>query len=150
MVKQWWIFNRFNIINSSRNLYKEFYEYLNGCPRYMIIDKFILVYAGTGLLRYENFNAIEFSERLDNLHSETLLWDRRFYDRAFNKNFYQSLPNFTIIIGHTPIQNNKKYAGKINKDLIIKNYLKNNSTVISLDLGVLCLESRNFYYIEND
>lgn len=151
-------FNKFNKNNPKRNLYKEFYDYLKRSNKYMILDKHILVHAGTGFLRYENFDVVELGERLYNLNDDVLLWDRRFYDRAFNKNFCQSLPNFTTIIGHTPIQNNKKYDGKINKDLIIKNYLKNNSTVISLDLGVfingslgmLCLDTMILYYIENE
>lgn len=150
-------FNKFNTKNPSRNIFKEFYEYLNGCPRYMILDKYILVHAGTGFLRYENFNALELSERLDNLNDDVLLWDRRFYDRTFSKGFCQSLSHFTTIIGHTPIQNNRKYTGKIYKDLIVKNYPKNHSTAIALDfgvfiscsLGLLCLDKLILHYVEN-
>lgn len=149
-------FNKFNKNNPKRNLYKEFYDYLKRSNKYMILDKYILVHAGTGFLRYENFNVSELTYRLDNLDSETLLWNRRFYDRTFNKGFCQSLTDFTTIIGHTPVYNNKKYSGAITKEVIIKYYPKNNSTVIALDLGVsiseslgiLCLDNLKFYYIE--
>lgn len=147
-------FNRFNINNPSRNLYKEFYDYLKKSKKYMIIDKYILVHAGTACLRYENFNAHELMEWLDNLNNETLLWDRRFFDRSFNRGFCQTLGNFTTIIGHNPIYNNKKYTGTITTEVIIKHYPKNNSTVIALDLGVnetdmlglLSLDTLKFFY----
>ena len=151
-------FNEFNINNPSRNLYNEFYDYLRKCSKYMIIDKYILVHAGTSFLRYEKINTSELIEWLDNLNNETLLWDRRFFDRSFNRGFCQSLTNFTTIIGHTPVYNNKNYTGAITKDIIIKHYPKNNSTVIALDLGVnetdmlglLSLDTLRFFYINKN
>lgn len=153
-------FIEFNSINQNRNLFRDFYLYLQKCPKYKILnDNILLIHAGTaGILSFEYLNNDELKSILNNLNDDIILWDRYLYDRAFTKGLVRSVPNYTTVIGHTPINFNPKFNGIIEKDLLKKYNKRTNATLIALDLGVnetdmlglLSLDTLRFFYIDKN
>lgn len=73
------------------------FRYINKLPYIKVVDKFILTHAGlTFPNNYENFTIDEFISIQD---EDTCLWDR-----TTSKNLNRKFKDYTIVIGHTPVQ----------------------------------------------
>lgn len=74
---------------------KDLYTYLNNLPNYVVLDNFLLVHAGLYVDNSDN----SLKNSIDNSDSDDFLWDRSF---ALGNS---RVEGYTVICGHTPIQN---------------------------------------------
>ncbi|MGL5649635.1 MAG: metallophosphoesterase [Clostridium sp.] len=101
---------RYNRV-SGRDLFKEFYEYLKTCPKWLIIDDHIISHAGIEFYPHVDYTDEDIEFILSKAEqSEKFLWDRYLFDNAFQQDELRVPPDYVSVIGHTPIQNIEGYV----------------------------------------
>lgn len=139
---------RFNNM-SGRNLFKEFYEYLRECPRWLLIDDNIIFHAGVGFYPGRKYTNEEIEEILGKVEeSKKFLWDRYLWNSAFLKDRIGIPSEYTGIIGHTPVQRTDNYI----EEYIEKSTHRENDyggKLINLDFGVYSSGIIGAYDIDN-
>lgn len=125
---------RFNR-HSGRDLFKEFYEYLKECPKWMLIDEHIIFHAGVGFYFGKDYSDEEIQFILARAEKdERFLWGRYLWDSAFLKGSIKIPSEYTGVIGHTPIQNTDYYVENPIQDSIFKES-EHGSKIINIDFG---------------
>lgn len=72
-------------------------RYVNNLPYIRVVDKFILTHAG---VRFpNNYEDLTIDEFISMQEEDTCLWDR-----SITKNLDKKFKDYTIIVGHTPVQ----------------------------------------------
>ncbi|MGL5415883.1 MAG: metallophosphoesterase [Clostridium sp.] len=139
---------RFNNM-SGRDLFKEFYDYLQECPRWLLIDDNIIFHAGVGFYPGRKYTNEEIEEILGKVEeSKKFLWDRYLWNSAFVKDRIGIPSEYTGIIGHTPVQRTDNYI----EDYIEKSTHRENDyggKLINLDFGVYSSGIIGAYDIDN-
>ena len=85
------------ILPNGKDFMNAVYSYLNSLSVIKVIDKFILVHAG--LYLPNNCNNYSLQQILDMQDEDYNLWDRSWLDEKFTP-----YKDYTIIVGHTPVQ----------------------------------------------
>ncbi len=100
-------------INKSKNFTKKaIYKYIKTLPIIKIVDNFILVHAG--LYLPNNYNKLTIDEIIKLQKEDYCLWGRSFIGNEIK------LKNYTIVVGHTPVQTITKDC-KNNPKILHKN-----------------------------
>lgn len=84
------------IVNSDTFTREATYKYVKNLPFIKIVDNFILVHAG--LYLPNNYNKLTIDEIIKLQKEDYCLWDRSFIGNEIK------LKDYTIIVGHTPVQ----------------------------------------------
>lgn len=85
-----------NIIEGGLDKEQQVYHYIRRLPLLKVVDKFILVHAG--LFLPDNHDELELDELLKLQSEEYCVWTRD------NIDYEEQFKDYTIIVGHTPIQ----------------------------------------------
>lgn len=89
---------------------KSLIEYLRNLPKFIIIDKFLLVHAGLNVF-YEN---TPLETALENsIDTDALLWNRSFFPSIY------SVKDYTVIMGHSRVQSFGRNSIMFNKNKIL-------------------------------
>lgn len=110
-------------------MYEEMlFKYISKLPYIMVVDKFILTHAG--VLFPDNYEDLTIDEFISMQEEDTCLWDR-----SIIKNLDKKFKDYTIIVGHTPVQSIRKVYDET--PTIIK-----GSGVIAIDCGCVFKEAK--------
>ena len=143
-------FNKFNKLYK-RNLYKDFYIYLQKCKKYLIVNNNLIIHANPNIEPIHFMDSISLRNYLKSLNDYDLFENRDFSDKTFIKDVDICNPNYNIFVGHTPITYyERKPLDGIRNSKFIRLSRRFGTKIVNTDLGVFLTKSLCFYNLSRD